>query len=593
MMSKAKILIVIVILASAIVLWFWGDQFLVTRDGPLLKADLEALHEKAMGGENGVPGKARAEDLPEIDFPMMDQARSLDLIDMELDFPESLRKLEGQRVSLVGFMAPFDSLDDMRRCMIVPSYVGCTFCSPPSLTQVVYVTQGGAGESMRRPFPFIEEPSYITGILRLSLPGNDHEGTQQGFIYSIENAVVTPHAGDAPTRTVAHQTVNEGRPAHKPGALLSPIEIPDLVREVAEIIDQKPITPLEIETVSSKEFSDLVRTELGEAFPEESLPARVRAFSMLGMIPEDCDWMEALAGTRLAMRSAISGKSGERIYLLKSVEQNHPYVRLDLVGAITDAIVCQHFPGTAEGIDGGESDAAGDDARRAEEALRAGIRGMAVYRYSRSQGISPAAPLPTALFQRSEAREFVSVGFELWQALPGDVGPFFVDYLVGATGPFAGVEAALARPPSATIELFRPRWYEDQALWQPNPVPEGFADDLIDTPPTLTDVLGIGGLVPWLVQWYPVEAAKGLAGKWAGDRWGVWLFPDGNSALVLETRWQDEEAALKFREAIPEDPRQRFLPYEPGSKAVRLIRATSEDALSKMVPDLQPANQGL
>ena len=87
------------------------------------------------------------EDLPQISFPMLDQTRPRDLIDMDLEFPESLKELDGRRVSLVGFMAPFDDLKDMRRCMIVPSYVGCTFCSPPNLSQVVFVTQGGKDET--------------------------------------------------------------------------------------------------------------------------------------------------------------------------------------------------------------------------------------------------------------------------------------------------------------------------------------------------------------------------------------------------------------------------------------------------------------
>ena len=82
-------------------------------------------------------------DLPEVSFAMLDGARPIDLIQMDLAFPDTLKELDGRPVSLTGFMAPFDDLKDMRRCMIVPSYVGCTFCTPPTLTQVVFVTQGG------------------------------------------------------------------------------------------------------------------------------------------------------------------------------------------------------------------------------------------------------------------------------------------------------------------------------------------------------------------------------------------------------------------------------------------------------------------
>ena len=47
-----------------------------------------------------------SESLPMIDFPQLGEARPVDLIDMTLEFPESLKKLNGQRVSMVGFMAP-------------------------------------------------------------------------------------------------------------------------------------------------------------------------------------------------------------------------------------------------------------------------------------------------------------------------------------------------------------------------------------------------------------------------------------------------------------------------------------------------------
>ena len=109
------------------------------------------------------------ESIPMINFPLLGEARPTDLIEMALSFPESLMKLDGRKVSLVGFMAPFDSLDDMSRCMIVPSYVGCTFCSPPNKRQVVFITQGKEG-SPDQTYSFIEEPSHVTGIFRISLP---------------------------------------------------------------------------------------------------------------------------------------------------------------------------------------------------------------------------------------------------------------------------------------------------------------------------------------------------------------------------------------------------------------------------------------
>lgn len=551
-------------------------------------SELEARHEAARVGDEDASNP-----LPVVDFPLLDQARTLDLIDLKPDFPESLKALEGRRVALVGFMAPFDSLNDMRRCMIVPSYVGCTFCSPPSLTQVVYVTQG-RDEGSAGSYPFIEPASYVTGILRLSQAGSDHEGNEQGFLYSLEDAVVTPYTGETSKRAPGHGTTASGQPDHQQGASQTPpVELADLVGQVAVLLGREPLRPIEIEVASTEAFRSIIRGQLEATFPEATRAARARAFSLLGMFPADANWIDIIAGNQLDRRVTATEEMGELVYLLGSVSPDHPYVRLELVGEIAAAIVGQHFPSSLRGFigtDGEEKADENDDARRAREALWSGVRTMAIYRYARTRGISPGTEPPSGLVSPGEERTIGSMEFALWQSLPSDVGPFFVDFFIGAMGPFSRVDSALAMPPTTTIECFRPRWYEDSALWRHDPVPSDFADTLMETKPILTDVLGIGGLIPLLARWYSVDVAKRLAGQWAGDRWAIWQLPDGDAALMLETRWQDEDSAIQFREAIPNnDPFQLIAPHEAGSSEVRLLRGSSESALARLVSAVETA----
>src|SRR4051794_25582078 len=40
-------------------------------------------------------------------------------------FPEELKAEDNKRISIVGFMAPFEEMDNMKRFMLLPSYVGC------------------------------------------------------------------------------------------------------------------------------------------------------------------------------------------------------------------------------------------------------------------------------------------------------------------------------------------------------------------------------------------------------------------------------------------------------------------------------------
>ena len=115
-----KIKIALLLLALGIGIFLLRDQIIETE--PQMNPNSKVVPEN-IDSTGGL-----SESIPEINFPLLGEARPMDLIDMALSFPESLMKLDGRKVSLVGFMAPFDSLDDMSRCMIVPSYVGCTFC---------------------------------------------------------------------------------------------------------------------------------------------------------------------------------------------------------------------------------------------------------------------------------------------------------------------------------------------------------------------------------------------------------------------------------------------------------------------------------
>ena len=532
-----------------------------------------------------VPEEVDPDSPPEIDFPMLDRARRLDFINPELVFPESLKKLDGREVSLVGFMAPFDDLRSMRRCMILPSYVGCKFCSPPNISQVVFVTQGDGDGSGA--YQFIESPCLVTGILRLSLPDSEHDGKRQGFMYSIEDAVVLAQPGETPRQAAGH----ENTPHQVRLPRLAPIPMNDLVREVADLVGKEPLRPIEFTAVSSEDFDTIVRAELRAEFPEESRAARSRAFHLLGLIPEDVDWIDSLTEFKLSRRVAATDDAGERIRLLDSVPDNHPYVRLERVGEIANALALQHLsPGRPDSEEGDQNRPPdmNDDARRAREAIQQGFRTMAIYRYARDNGI-PAGARPPAEFieqsierrdgQPTLERAVKSAEFGLWEAIPGITGSFYIDSQIGETGSLSDVDPALIRPPTTTMELFRPEWYIDATKWRRDPVPIDFADDLMDDPPVLTDVLGIGGIAPLMTQWYSFDVAKRLAGDWAGDRWAIWELPDDESALILETRWQDEAAALRFIEAIPDDPSWVILPHLAGSNRVQILRADSARSL--------------
>ena len=202
---------------------------------------------------------------------------------MSLAFPEELQNLDGKKVSLIGFMAPFDSLEDMSKCMMVPSYVGCTFCTPPNLRQVVFVTQGA--ESSEETYPFIEEPSYVTGIFRITNSDSTHEGKNQGFVYSIENAEVTAHTGEAPKRAPGHATPgshNKGQNAEP----LPKVSTEELIQEVTDMLGQNPPRPILLEKVSQKIFEKNIAEQIERHYPQSLRSARAKAFPSSDCFPK-------------------------------------------------------------------------------------------------------------------------------------------------------------------------------------------------------------------------------------------------------------------------------------------------------------------
>ena len=536
--------------------------------------------EKAAGGES-------PEVLPSLTFSMLDEARPLDLIEMALEFPDFLQELDGRRVSLVGFMAPFDDLKDMRRCMIVPSYVGCSFCTPPNLSQVVFVSQGG-WEDPDGSFPFIEEASHVSGTFRISREDSDHAGQQLGFLYSLENAVITPHAGEALKRASGHGPAK----SHQKGGDAQPlpaITTAELVREVGEILDKEPTEPISILPVSPDRFREVVRADLEMRYPQDDGAGRAEALALLGLFPHDAGWIDTILEIQLTRRVASTSASGREIYILDSVPENHPYVRLWLVGEIADALMRQHSPIRRFPPDAEEASGSNDDVRHAEAALRQGLNSVIIYRYARSRGISTSGRPPEELLREHPTPPDVPRELFHWLALPREVGPFFVDFLVGSAGPLDRAEPAFQRPPSTTMEFFRPRWFQDGPLWPLDPVPADFADAIMSKPPTSTNVLGVGGLISLLTQWYSVAESKLIAGQWSGDRWALWEYPGNELVLLLETRWADELSARQFRESIPFHPLQRVIRHEAGSTTVHLLRGSSEEVLEGLDPKFQSA----
>lgn len=94
-------------------------------------------------------------------------------------FPDYLLRLDGQIVSLQGFIQPMGDSPQLHEFLLLPYPVGCWFCDTPEPTGMVYVRLSG-----ERPAEYRRLLVLVTGRLRLN---RDNPET---FLYMLEEAVV-------------------------------------------------------------------------------------------------------------------------------------------------------------------------------------------------------------------------------------------------------------------------------------------------------------------------------------------------------------------------------------------------------------------
>lgn len=132
----------------------------------------------------------------EVDWKFMDRTDvkvSDGVTDATIRYPSEIKELDGKRIRIVGFMAPWQTLSDFTEFMFIPYEVGCVFCSPPPVTQVMLVKQKRArGQQVP---PFAPRSITVTGTLRLFTYESAHPAHQADFMYALDDAVVELRPG--------------------------------------------------------------------------------------------------------------------------------------------------------------------------------------------------------------------------------------------------------------------------------------------------------------------------------------------------------------------------------------------------------------
>ena len=491
------------------------------------------------------PPAARDDSPPTlIDFKLLDEARQPNPQAMQITYSPTLDALEGKRVSIIGFMAPFESLDDMSTCMVLPSYVGCFFCKPPSFTQVILVNQR-ADEGKKK--PFIESPSLITGTLLMRRPASTHPAHEMEFVYVMEDAVVVTYDGaNAPTRVPGHwQKENPVAGNALPPAKIDDIKPEDLVLAVATVRDLVVKKPIKFTSYAAGELESAVEVRTNARRPPGGWSVREKAYAALGFIQPGDDLRRMLMGLTLQRTIGYSNAAGDHIRYNADIQLTQPVARLEMVKLIAEALIRQNIDLTVL------EDTHNDDARFAAQALLNGDLLHTAQRYSAHARLF-RDPAPGAAFSFHGGYPTASTSLQQLELLPWQMGPFFLDQL--ASEP-AAINALYARPPRTTAEIIHLVSYVRPEDWQPQPVSADSADKLLAEPPAATGVLGEAGLLVWIAQGKDIGDYMTEAEGWRGDRFAYW----NDGTLLITTRWADEDEASEFSELIRPRPQHHLI----------------------------------
>ncbi|MBA3852806.1 MAG: hypothetical protein C0503_00235 [Gemmatimonas sp.] len=102
--------------------------------------------------------------------------------------PDSLKRLDGQRVRIPGFVVPLDDAqEDGAEFLLVPYYGACVHTPPPPPNQMAFVTMQG-GRSIKLA---LFDAVWMEGTLRIV----NYDSPYGSVGYTIEGLSMSPYTG--------------------------------------------------------------------------------------------------------------------------------------------------------------------------------------------------------------------------------------------------------------------------------------------------------------------------------------------------------------------------------------------------------------
>ena len=214
---------------------------------------------------------------------------------------DEIKKLNGQKVRLAGYMVPFNSLENLKEFMLMPSSSGCNFCESPMKEEIVYIRQPG-----KKKYEFIADPLLVTGTLWVAGAGTEPKNTTYAqFLYAFEEA-----------------KVEKLEKEHYP--LLEEVTPRTIIKQVCSLLRVRLLKQVKFVALSDEAYlakrKETVLKFLGGEAKAEQLQKFLGAFNT----PSASTFTDGFSQYLAHWSSAFSDLEGEAIYYRESIDFQEP-----------------------------------------------------------------------------------------------------------------------------------------------------------------------------------------------------------------------------------------------------------------------------
>ena len=527
-----------------------------------------------------------------IDFPFLDRAlvQSAGQGTSSVKYPPDLARLDNRRVTLVGFMAPYEQIDDMRRFLLLPSYVGCFFCAPPSFTQVLLVEQRPVTQGK---LPFINDPVLVTGTLRLYSKTSQHPAHKAEFVYALDDAnVMAYHEDNAPVRAVATHTANrgqttkDGKPAygnplsHTGGTSQDPADLnPQSFITVATDLRKLPmLRAIHFEMATPEELISRLSENISRQRGRSQWRASAKACLALGLSESPFEMPRVLASLGLRHKAGFYDPSTDTVYYLKSLKFS-PDAKLQLLQLILEALIEQNHP---------LPPSLSDDALLATLTFRWADAALMAKKFTAS-ALPPGSSKPEVTVSvkgMDPPDSLKSLADLLYQQ-----GSKFVREIASANQ-VGSLEEVYSLATLSTADILFPERYRAnlQRTSRDVPLSANSASTAVSTGEMGCALLSI---------WTGTSDSLRLMEGWKGDYYQIWENNAGGYNWVVRTQWKDESSARSFfsslrdhfKGASPSDKTTQFRGTANGKKVWAKLNNSQAEVAMASAPTEDEANK--